>query len=275
MSDYWDGVDSEAFDFVLDSEDEIKEFLESGDGNPEYRFGRDDSFHEQIIDQIYSLNEAIDVINHTHNEETDTGLWDGQQPEQALCSKAAWSHGQDVWEKCGEYYVEIRNLYDLAKEQIDNMVLDLDDEIENCENEKEKESMEMLHDLFNENIEEVVFMLTWTGFRNNEGAINIYTKGSNEEIKILNRWLTLYKDNHMTGFVVGMDYLDYIKNEIHPKFYNIKTFLIYDYEIVLSSSFLKGKTYEEVEEYMKTVSLVNQITDDKFDHEKNDLTIAN
>lgn len=53
--------------------------------------------HETHIDQAYTLHEAADVLDELHKyEETDSGLWYGQDPQTAISTMAAYTYGNAV-----------------------------------------------------------------------------------------------------------------------------------------------------------------------------------
>lgn len=53
--------------------------------------------HENHVDAAYSLQEAAEILHQLRDaEETDTGLWEGLQPEEAISAKAAYTYGNAV-----------------------------------------------------------------------------------------------------------------------------------------------------------------------------------
>lgn len=53
--------------------------------------------HDNHVDISYSLSEAADLLEELHaHEETDYGLWDGQEPRVAVCSQAVYTYGNAV-----------------------------------------------------------------------------------------------------------------------------------------------------------------------------------
>jgi hypothetical protein len=61
------------------------------------------------------LHDAADIIEYADNEETDSGLWDGQDPEEAIKTKAFFTLRADVYSKVEEM------LKDLEEEQDINL----------------------------------------------------------------------------------------------------------------------------------------------------------
>ena len=111
---YKDDVKENARDFILDHKEMIIEALILENCNWDYNDieGLDSAFHECIVDRDYSLTEAADIIANCENEESDSGLWEGQQPEQAICTKAAFSFGNDVWFECEKIFTRLQELYE-------------------------------------------------------------------------------------------------------------------------------------------------------------------
>lgn len=74
--------------------------------------GGDEYHHTSHVDKEYSLKEAADLLDDLSDyEETDTGLWEGLQPEQAIGAKAAYTYGgavldnwQDMIERINQEY---------------------------------------------------------------------------------------------------------------------------------------------------------------------------
>lgn len=61
-------------------------------------YGNGDAYHhESHVDKSYSLLEAAELLNElSDHEETDSGLWEGQKPQEAVCSQAAYTYGNAV-----------------------------------------------------------------------------------------------------------------------------------------------------------------------------------
>jgi hypothetical protein len=96
--------------------DEIKE------GNSDFSsFVNDYGKIHEFIDQYISLKEAVDIIENCDEEETDSGLWEGLKPKEAIISMAFWSYKNDV-------YWEVNKLFKKGLEDI----------LYNIENEWEK-----------------------------------------------------------------------------------------------------------------------------------------
>jgi hypothetical protein len=72
--------------------------------------GGDAYHHESHVDKSYSLTEAAELLDELHDsEETDTGLWEGMMPKEAIGVQAAYTYGNAV-------YSEFRNLIEEINE---------------------------------------------------------------------------------------------------------------------------------------------------------------
>ncbi len=87
-------------DAVIFMEDNQDIFVESiiEDNGDNYRWQGNlcDIFHESITDECYDPEEAVFVLGYCNEKETDSGLWEGQDPEDAISTQAAFSYANDV-----------------------------------------------------------------------------------------------------------------------------------------------------------------------------------
>ncbi len=68
----------------------------STDLNNDYRNG-DAYHHENHTDKAYSLADAAKLLDDLADSlETDNGLWDGQDPREAISTQAAYTYGNAV-----------------------------------------------------------------------------------------------------------------------------------------------------------------------------------
>jgi hypothetical protein len=64
--------------------------------------------HEKHVDRAYRLLEAATLIDQLSDyEETDSGLWEGLQPKEAIGACAAFTYGNAVYGKWRELIEEI------------------------------------------------------------------------------------------------------------------------------------------------------------------------
>jgi hypothetical protein len=102
----------------------------------ESNHGLDSVIHETVDGSslaIYmDLHDAADIIKYADNEETDSGLWDGQDPEEAIKTKAFFTLRADVYSKVEEMLkdleeeqdINLDNAKDTVLESMQNLTLD-------------------------------------------------------------------------------------------------------------------------------------------------------
>lgn len=122
-------VEKEAYDFITDNWNDfiLEALMEGNDFDRNDIDGLDDAWHSQITDKAYNLTDAAFIIENSGNVETDRGLWEGQEPSDALSAQAAYTFSNDVWEKAQEMYEEIQEAIAPALDDLD-IVLDTDGE---------------------------------------------------------------------------------------------------------------------------------------------------
>jgi hypothetical protein len=70
----------------------------------------DSYHHERHIDRSYTLIEAATAIDELHEfEETDSGLWDGMSPRDAISAQAAYTYGNAVASMWSSFIDDINN----------------------------------------------------------------------------------------------------------------------------------------------------------------------
>jgi hypothetical protein len=94
---------------------EIVEKIKDGDEVSDDLFNdysNGDSYHhENHTDKAYDLEDAAKVLSELDEfEETDNGLWEGLDPEKAICAKAAYTYGNAVLHFWREYIKTINEI---------------------------------------------------------------------------------------------------------------------------------------------------------------------
>lgn len=109
--DYTRDVAEEAFDFLSEIDEDIKNAIVEGETDiseivcDETGYGEiRDYFHESVVDRSYSIEDAAFVIANCENEETDRGIWEGLEMHEAMQACAAYSYGNDVWNEVESQY---------------------------------------------------------------------------------------------------------------------------------------------------------------------------
>lgn len=114
----------------------LEKLQESGEASDnllnDYRSG-DSYHHESHVDKWYSLSDAADLINElSDHEETDSGLWEGKQPKEAIGTCAAFTYGNAV-------YSEWRDLIEEINQDAEGIIDDYDEQINEAEIAEEEE----------------------------------------------------------------------------------------------------------------------------------------
>src|SRR4030042_3569260 len=169
--DYQKDIEQEAKSFLSEHEEEFKQAIKE---NKEFDRNEiddlDEWFHEEITDRAYTLKDAAYIISNCENEETDSGIWEGQDAKATLSSIAAYSFSNDVWLKCEEIYKEIKENFDTEKLE---------------EKEEENEANETIDiDTENDKILDRVFKEV------TETKLSEVEKGSDDEARLIERYLT-------------------------------------------------------------------------------------
>ncbi len=102
MTDYSAEVVSDAEEFFTEYHDEICESITDNFGNVSTDLYNDydngDAFiHENYTDRFYSLTEAAEILSQlSEYVESDSGLWEAQEPKDAICTQAAFTYSSAV-----------------------------------------------------------------------------------------------------------------------------------------------------------------------------------
>ena len=115
--DYRTDAQSDAAEMAEHFLDEIVEKLcDDGEASDDFNNDYDDSYHhESHVDKSYSVKEAVAVLDQLdEHEETDSGLWEGQEWERVLETKAAFTYGNAVASNWNDLIEKINEAYDDA-----------------------------------------------------------------------------------------------------------------------------------------------------------------
>jgi hypothetical protein len=215
--DYNTEVEKDAYAFLSDIEDDIKAAILNGEEDvseiecEESGYGDiRDFFHEQITDRSYSIEDAAYVIANCEEEETDSGMWEGQEMYQAMQTCAAFSYGNDVWAKVAEIYEEMFEEF-----EPDHVVID-EDGNEKARFPEEDDAQGFIDDYAppedrdvleieegRGNIDEI-----WQEYEDENVESEIETGGA-EELQVLRQWVRLCEKAGMWGgYPFGSVYID-------------------------------------------------------------------
>ncbi len=219
---YEKDVEDDAEALIFDNEDMFKEAIkDENDFDRNDIGGLDSLFHETIVDRSYTPSDAGIIMESCENPESDSGLWEGQEPTQAMCSMAAWSYANDVWFKAEELYKELQGEYN---EKIGALT--------------EDEQIDRSDDIINSIFEET----------KKQSEIEPVEEGSKEELRILKEWMELNKKAGMWGgYPLGSSYIDARCGSGHGM-PDIKDFVDFDHEVRSKLPHMSGKYKGVIEE---------------------------
>jgi hypothetical protein len=116
MNDYYAEADSDAVEMLQEFRDEIVEcFVESEQCDTDIQYySSGDSYHyETHVDRDYQLLDAAELLDKLSEFQVDdSGLWEGQDPRQAVATMAAYTYGNAVLHFFSEYCDELNSEFD-------------------------------------------------------------------------------------------------------------------------------------------------------------------
>jgi hypothetical protein len=263
MPDYEKDVEEDAKDFIENHDDviieAIAEYLESP-GRSEinlYSMNLDDSFHEEVVDRSYSLEDAAFIISASDDPESDSGLWEGQEPADALSTQAAYTYGNDVRSRCEAILEEIIEFAeDLYHEDDDELrekfsrYAELEEyrESNNIDPEEREELIKLCDELTGKvapiSAENAAKQALDDYFK--DQSITPITPGSDEEIWTIKHWLDLNNRAGLWGgYPVGSSYIDARCGSGHGM-PDIKDYVDFDHEMAQKLPHLRNKGREQV-----------------------------
>jgi hypothetical protein len=118
----------------------VEQIMDNKEASDELNYDYDKGaafIHESYIDKEYDLLDAAQLLKDLRDyKETDSGLWKGQEPEQAISTQAAFTYGNVV----------VVFIQDLIKE-INEKVAEIEDWDGKEESGKLKEEVEKIVDM--------------------------------------------------------------------------------------------------------------------------------
>lgn len=220
--DYNIEVEKDAYAFLSDIEEDIKEAILNGEEDVSNirceisGYGEiQDAFFESVTDRSYTIEDAAFVIANCENEETDTGLWGYKEIGDAMQTCAALSYGNDVWAKVVEVYEglyddfepsyivvdEDGNRHDGCKEVDFSEEEDAQGYINYDVEPEDREGLEVIEG--RGNIDEL-----WHEYEADFIAEPVEV-GSTEELQVLRQWVRLAKKaGTWGGYPLGSVYID-------------------------------------------------------------------
>lgn len=242
MVDYESEVRKEAVDFIEEVMDEVIEALKNGenyilDGDVEERF------FECITDRSYTLSDAAFVIDNSRNVETDSGLWEGKDPQDAVEIQAAFTFSNDVHSDVEEIYEDLKSTYD------DNYGEVYDELMEKHENDIKTDPDEDDYDA-TEDAEEAAIVFTKEYFEEEYGDTIHVVTDKKDQIYRIERYLTMADNASLWGgYPVGGSYID-SRCGVGFGMPDIHDYVEYDHEIARAIPAIRGMYKEDVKKYL-------------------------
>jgi len=212
--DYETEVEKDAYAFLSDIEEDIKEAIINGEDDVSNircdisGYGEiQDAFFESVTDRSYTIEDAAFVIANCEDEETDTGLWEGKDMYDAMQTCAAFSYSHDVWAKVVEVYEGLYDEFEPSWIVVDGTggeletFTDEDAAQEYCDDEANEDAFEVEEG--RGNIDEL-----WQEYEADFIAEPVEV-GSTEELHVLRQWVRLSKKSgNWSGYPLGSVYID-------------------------------------------------------------------
>lgn len=250
---YREDVNDDAVSFVENNKDMLRQALIDGnDFDRNDIDGLDSSFHE-VEDRAYTytLMDAAFIVENCTNEETDSGLWEGQQPEEAIKTKAAFSYAADVWEKLEGIYKAMQQEFEESKDKLGERL----DELVEADSLSEAEQAERAKLEDDDVCSGIAADATISWFEAKycapEEALEV---GSEQEREATRRWLELASHAGMfAGYPVGKSYID-ARCGVGYSMPEVKDFVDFDRKFAQQVPHLAGKNSGEVQEFLDVVT---------------------
>lgn len=245
MVDYNDEVRKEAVGFIEEVMDEVVEALRNGD---DYLLDGDvdDRFFECVTDRSYTLSDAAFVIDNSNNVETDSGLWEGKDPQDAIEIQAAYTFSNDVHSEVEEIYENLKSTYD------DNYGEVYDDLMVRHANDVKADPDDDDYDA-TEDAEDAAVKFTQEYFEEEYGNRVPVVTDKREQIFMLERYLAMADNASLWGgYPVGGSYID-SRCGVGFGMPNIHDYVEYDHEIARAIPEIRGKYKDDVKKYLDVI----------------------
>lgn len=241
MVDYYDEVQKEAVDFIEEVMDDVVEALKNDD---KYLLDGDvsDRFFECVTDRSYTLSDAAFVIDHSNNVETDSGLWEGKDPQDAIETQAAFTYSNDVHSEVEEIYEDLKSTYD------DNYGEVYDDLMERHANDVKVNPDDDDYDA-TEDAEDAAVKFTQEHFEEEYGNCVPIVTDKKEQIFMIEKYLVMANHVSRGGYPVGESYIDSRCGVGFgmPQEYD---YVEYDHKIARAIPQIRGRYKEDVQKYL-------------------------
>lgn len=149
FANYKEYIENEARSFVNEYKDDLLDEVKNGNTDV-YEFVNDYRVHEWVDnDFIYvDLIDSAEILEQSDNVETDSGLWEGQEPAEAIKTQAFFTYRNDL---SGEVISMFKSVLQDKLDELEERL----EELEELKNEQDENNLEEIGNEINE-IEEFV-----------------------------------------------------------------------------------------------------------------------
>jgi len=241
MVNYDSEVHKEAVDFIEEVMDDVIEALKNGE---DYLLDGDldDRFFECVTDRSYTLSDAAFVIENSNNVETDSGLWEGKDPQDAIETQAAFTYSNDVHSEVEEIYEDLKSTYD------DNYGEVYDELMEKHKDDVKEDPDDDDYDA-TEDAEEAAILFTKEYFESEYGNDVPVVTNKKEQIYMIERYLVMANNVSRGGYPVGGSYID-SRCGVGFGMPDEYDYVEYDHEIARAIPAIRGLYKEDVTKYL-------------------------
>ena len=150
FANYKEYIENEAKSFVNEYENELLDEVKNGNTDV-YEFINDYRVYEWIDnDFIYvDLIDSAEILEQSDNVETDSGLWEGKEPAEAIKTQAFFTYRNDLSSKVMSMFESV------LQDKLDELEERLEELREELKNEQDENNLEEIDNEINE-IEEFV-----------------------------------------------------------------------------------------------------------------------
>jgi hypothetical protein len=139
---YSDDAMNDACDMAEHFLDQIvDQLVDDGEASEDFNNDYDDGdsyHHENHVDRLYDLLDAAELLDELSNYiETDNGLWQGQEPEKAIGTQAAYTYGNAVGVTWCDLIGRINQAYQEFRDELSDQEKEDEFRSEQCDKARE------------------------------------------------------------------------------------------------------------------------------------------
>lgn len=226
--DYKEDLEKDAVDFILENEETIGESITSSKDFDKFTEDNEgyDLIHEQILDNMaLTIGDAAYIIENCTNQADDPGMWEGQEPTQAIQTMAIFSYENDIYSEIESKYEELVEIY--------NNVSSINQDDERTILKKESDDFKKALSIFKDRY------------------CTKPLETNQEKITALEQWLRLGgKAGLWSGFPLGSSYID-MRCGVGYSIPDVKDYNDYDKKVAYLVPEANGLYRKDVEKLIK------------------------